>query len=102
MPDTLPPDNHHSKAVSGASPAPAKATTGASSMRTGPARWLLTVLLGILSAAVVFLADSRGFLDVPELHGYDLLVAHQGPAASPPKEIVYVDFEEDTVDKYNA
>jgi adenylate cyclase len=71
-------------------------------MRTGPARWLLTVLLGILSAAVVFLADSRGFLDVSELHGYDLLVAHQSPAASPPKEIVYVDFDEDTVDKYNA
>jgi adenylate cyclase len=81
--------------------APASEKNHPSSLRSGPARWVITVFLAVAAAAVVFLADYRGYLEVPELHGYDMLVARQHPE-DPPKEILYVDFDEDTVKEYNA
>jgi adenylate cyclase len=71
------------------------------SFRDPAARWVLTLILGLLSAAVVYAADRLGILEKPELQGYDLLVAKQ-PTQEPPGEILYVDFDEDTVEKYNA
>ncbi len=71
------------------------------SMRSGAARWVLTGILAVLAAATVYVADRLGLLEVPELQGYDMLVARQR-AQSPPPEIVYVDFDEDTVARYNA
>jgi adenylate cyclase len=80
---------------------PSRMDTRVRSLRTGAARWLVTVGLAVLAAATVYLGDYLGLLEVPELHGYDLLVARQNKEA-PPAEIVYVDFDEDTVQAYNA
>jgi adenylate cyclase len=71
------------------------------SLRSGVARWVLTGILALLAAATVYLGDYLGLLEVPELHGYDLLVARQ-KKETPPPEIVYVDFDEETVQRYNA
>jgi adenylate cyclase len=89
------------KAAQGAPKAPPPEDTLAPSMRAGAARWVLTVVLAVLAAAVVYFADSLGILEVPELHGYDLLVKWQN-AEAPPADMVYVDFDEDTVKRYNA
>jgi adenylate cyclase len=70
-------------------------------LKSGTARWVLTFVLALLSAAVVFAADALGYLEVAELHGYDLLVSRQH-AELPPAEIVYVDFDEDSVKHYSA
>jgi adenylate cyclase len=75
--------------------------SNAFSFRNPAARWVLTLILGLLSAAVVYAADRLGILEKPELQGYDLLVAKQ-PKQEPPAEILYVDFDEDTVEQYNA
>jgi adenylate cyclase len=71
------------------------------SFSSAAARWTLTGILAVLAAAFVYAADSLGYLEVPELRGYDLLVGvqHGGP---PPEDILYVDFDEDTVNHYNA
>ncbi|HZC65657.1 MAG TPA: adenylate/guanylate cyclase domain-containing protein [Candidatus Dormibacteraeota bacterium] len=58
-------------------------------------------MLGLLSAVVVYAAERLGMLEKPELQGYDVLVAKQH-AQEPPAEILYVDFDEDTVEQYNA
>src|ERR1700733_9046482 len=71
------------------------------SFRDPAARWVLTLILGLLSVAIVYAADRLGILEKPELQGYDLLVAKQ-PAREPPEEMLYVDFDEDTVEQYNA
>jgi adenylate cyclase len=89
------------KAAPNKAPSPSHADRSALSSRRGAARWVLTGILALLAAAVVYVADLSGFLEVPELHGYDLLVKAER-AETPPAEIVYVDFDEDTVEHYNA
>jgi len=88
-------------APQGQLPAPPRGKTEQPSWRTGAARWVVTALLALLAAAVVYFADSRGYLEIPELHGYDMLVTRQN-AEDPPSNILYVDFDEDTVNAYNA
>jgi adenylate cyclase len=85
----------------GQPPARSRGKTDEPSWRTGAARWIVTGFLALLAAAVVYFADGRGFLEVPELHGYDMLVTKQ-KAEAPPSDILYVDFDEDTVSAYNA
>lgn len=89
-------------APQGQAQAPPRGKTEEPSWRTGAARWVVTAFLALLAAAVVYFADSRGYLEVPELHGYDLLVARQDPPEAPPAEIVDVDFDDDTVKRYDA
>jgi adenylate cyclase len=88
-------------ALQGQPPAPSRGKTEEPSWRSGAARWVVTALLAVLAAAVVYFADSRGYLEIPELHGYDLLVTKQ-QAEDAPSNILYVDFDEDTVNAYNA
>ena len=80
---------------------PTTTPPNAFSFRNPTARWMLTLILGLFSAAIVYSADRLGVLEKPELQGYDLLVAQQ-QAQDPPAEILYVDFDEDTVEQYNA
>ncbi len=68
---------------------------------SGASRWMITVILAGLVCVVVYAAARAGLFQVPELQGYDILVEVQKPEA-PPAEILYVDFDEETVTRYNA
>jgi adenylate cyclase len=57
--------------------------------------------LALLTAVTVFWAERHGYLRAPNLRAYDFLVGFQNP--EPPSDVVFnVDFDEDTVTRYNA
>jgi adenylate cyclase len=63
--------------------------------------WATLLLMALLACFVVFCAEKLDLLEGPELQGYDYLVSAQKPE-EPPAAIVYVDFDEDSVKRYNA
>lgn len=67
----------------------------------GLLRWAILCALAFLVCLSVYGAERLGVLEVPELQGYDYLVAAQKPE-DPPADIAYVDFDEDSVKRYNA
>jgi len=63
--------------------------------------WAIVALLSLLVALVVAASDGLGLLAKLDLQGYDLLVKIQDPDLTG-GDIVFVDFDEETVHKYNA
>jgi len=63
--------------------------------------WAIVALLSLLVAVVVAASDHFGLFSKLDLQGYDLLISIQKPAP-PSSDIIFVDFDEDTVHKYNA
>jgi adenylate cyclase len=63
--------------------------------------WAIVALLSLLVALVVAASDGLGLLAKLDLQGYDLLVKIQDPDTTG-GDIVFVDFDEETVHKLNA
>src|SRR6266852_4766347 len=72
-------------------------------VRLGPRGWIVVAALSLLIGGLVagLELDPHGFLDALNLQGYDVLVARQRKAP-PSNRIFNVDFDEETVRKYNA
>jgi adenylate cyclase len=75
---------------------PAQETRG-----SGWRSWAIVAALSLFVALVVAGSDRLGFFQKLNLQGYDFLVYMQ-EAESPSNDIVFVDFDEETVHKYNA
>jgi adenylate cyclase len=69
----------------------------------GPRGWIVVAALSLLIGGFVagLELDPHGFLDALNLQGYDLLVKFQLPEP-PSSRIFNIDFDEETVSKYNA
>ncbi len=72
-------------------------------VRLGLRGWIVVAALSLLIGGLVagLELDPHGFLDALNLQGYDLLVKSQRPAP-PSSRIFNIDFDEETVRKYNA
>jgi adenylate cyclase len=70
-------------------------------VRLGPRGWIVIAGLSLLIGSLVAALEHYGSLDALNLQGYDLLVAFQSPEP-PSSRIFNIDFDEETVRKYNA
>jgi adenylate cyclase len=70
-------------------------------VRLGPRGWIVIAGLSLLIGGLVAALEQNGFLDALNLQGYDLLVKVQSPEP-PSSRIFNIDFDEETVRKYNA
>ena len=90
------------KAQAKSTPQPAVETH----VRLGPRGWIVVAALSLLIGGFVagLELDPHGFLDALNLQGYDLLVKYQRylHKTPPSSRIFNVDFDEETVRKYNA
>jgi adenylate cyclase len=75
-------------------------------VRLGLRGWIVVAALSLLIGGIVAALESKrdGFLDALNLQGYDLLVKYQRylHKTPPSSRIFNVDFDEETVRKYNA